>query len=388
MLKSLTLENFTVFPSVQLEFSPGLNAFVGENGTGKTHLLKMAYCLSRAWPDLMLKRTSLSKSRATVYFEDRLIGVFQPGSLSKLVRRGEFKSLLAAQIDAFIPTAKIKMPYEADPWPQFPFGNGVEELSWQLSILDNEQVNIASNANLDAAIIPDTAAVNSYILKSIFIPSKEIVSLYDGLTSLIENYRINLDSTYRDLALAIDSPELNHFPSWFDNVFSDLEFDLDGSLKLENNKLFFIQKNGATTEPPMMAEGHRKLALLMYLVRHGAIEEKGGSIYWDEPEANLNPRLMVKLAKILVALASHGIQVNIATHSLFFLKEIDLQLKLASATKLVPARFFALSDNGKGVNVSSGESLEEIEPIVALDMEIDQADRYNSWLNQMAEKSN
>jgi len=148
-----------------------------------------------------------------------------------------------------------------------------------------------------------------------------------------------------------------------------------------------VDKDKVKTEAPMMAEGFRKLALLMYLVRHGAIEEKGGSIYWDEPEANLNPRLIAKLAKILVVLASHGIQVHIATHSLFFLKEIDLQLKMAAVKRKVPAHFFALADDGNGVQVSVGDSLEEIEPIVALDMEIDQADRYNDWLCRTAEKT-
>ncbi|MFM8332800.1 MAG: AAA family ATPase, partial [Candidatus Methylumidiphilus sp.] len=128
-------------------------------------------------------------------------------------------------------------------------------------------------------------------------------------------------------------------------------------------------------------------ALLMYLVRHGAIEEQGGAVFWDEPEANLNPKLIAKLAKILVALAGHGIQVNVATHSLFFLKEIDLQLKIASAKTPIPARFFALSDAGSGVQVSAGDNLEDIEPIAALDMEIDQADRYNAWLYQATEKA-
>ena len=40
-----------------------------------------------------------------------------------------------------------------------------------------------------------------------------------------------------------------------------------------------------------------------------------------------------------------------------------------------------------GVAVSAGDSLEEIEPIVALDMEIDQAERYNEWLYGTAEKN-
>jgi recombinational DNA repair ATPase RecF len=49
MIKHLSLRNFTVFKTAELEFSPGLNIIIGENGTGKTHLLKMGYLLSNAW---------------------------------------------------------------------------------------------------------------------------------------------------------------------------------------------------------------------------------------------------------------------------------------------------------------------------------------------------
>ncbi|MEI7868638.1 MAG: AAA family ATPase [Candidatus Methylumidiphilus sp.] len=379
MLKSLQLENFTVFPSIHFDLSTGINAFLGENGSGKTHLLKVAYCLDRAWSDLTSKPFTLSKKRADVYFGDRLVSLFQTNLLN-LIRRGASECRLIAQIDAFIPTVKIRMPYE-NPWQQFPFGNGIEELSWQIVINGDELSN-----QLDTEIIPESAAVNTYQLKSIFLPSKEIVSFYDGLAGLLERYEIKLDATYRDLLPLINSPELSHLPDWFDDVFAELEDDL-GVMKLEKTSLVFVGKDGVKTEAPMMAEGFRKLSLLMYLVRHGAIEEKGGSIYWDEPEANLNPRLIAKLAKILVALASHGIQVNIATHSLFFLKEIDLQLKIARATNKVPARFFALYDTNKGIQVSVGDSLEEIEPIVALDMEIDQADRYNEWFDHIKKQA-
>ena len=37
------LENFTVFESLDLEPSPGINMLVGANGTGKTHLMKVCY---------------------------------------------------------------------------------------------------------------------------------------------------------------------------------------------------------------------------------------------------------------------------------------------------------------------------------------------------------
>ena len=42
-IKSIKLENFTVFENISCDFSLGLNMFIGENGTGKTHLLKVLY---------------------------------------------------------------------------------------------------------------------------------------------------------------------------------------------------------------------------------------------------------------------------------------------------------------------------------------------------------
>ena len=43
MLRSLRIANFTAFAEADLRFSRGLNVIVGENGVGKTHLLKLPY---------------------------------------------------------------------------------------------------------------------------------------------------------------------------------------------------------------------------------------------------------------------------------------------------------------------------------------------------------
>ena len=49
----IKLENFTAFKDLEVEFSPGINALVGENGTGKTHLMKACYaaCDFRKTPE-------------------------------------------------------------------------------------------------------------------------------------------------------------------------------------------------------------------------------------------------------------------------------------------------------------------------------------------------
>ncbi|HOB70227.1 MAG TPA: AAA family ATPase, partial [bacterium] len=43
MIKKIKFEKFTAFDSLDIDFSPGINVFIGENGTGKTHILKTIY---------------------------------------------------------------------------------------------------------------------------------------------------------------------------------------------------------------------------------------------------------------------------------------------------------------------------------------------------------
>jgi predicted ATP-dependent endonuclease of OLD family len=46
MLDKIRIENFTVFDKVQFQFGTGINVIIGDNGTGKSHLLKLAYTIS------------------------------------------------------------------------------------------------------------------------------------------------------------------------------------------------------------------------------------------------------------------------------------------------------------------------------------------------------
>ena len=43
MFNKIVLEKFTAFQKLELGFSPGINILIGENGTGKTHILKALY---------------------------------------------------------------------------------------------------------------------------------------------------------------------------------------------------------------------------------------------------------------------------------------------------------------------------------------------------------
>ena len=73
MLKRLVAERFTVFENADLEFSVGDQRLHWCYGTGKTHLMKLAYSILRAWkapspPAADPDRSVISK------LEDRIAG--------------------------------------------------------------------------------------------------------------------------------------------------------------------------------------------------------------------------------------------------------------------------------------------------------------------------
>ena len=47
-LTKIEAENFTVFENIEVPFCSGLNVLVGENGMGKTHIMKLAYAACQA----------------------------------------------------------------------------------------------------------------------------------------------------------------------------------------------------------------------------------------------------------------------------------------------------------------------------------------------------
>jgi predicted ATP-binding protein involved in virulence len=82
MINKLTLQEFTVFSNAEITFSPGINVIIGQNGSGKMHLLKAAYLFSRAFGDLV---SGIVSKNGDNYFKERLFSLFQPDQLSDLI---------------------------------------------------------------------------------------------------------------------------------------------------------------------------------------------------------------------------------------------------------------------------------------------------------------
>ena len=77
----IKLQHFTAFKDLEVEFSPGINALIGANDTGKTHLMKVGYAACDA-------------TKTHEDFATKLVKVFLPsGRLSgRLRHKGQVPS--------------------------------------------------------------------------------------------------------------------------------------------------------------------------------------------------------------------------------------------------------------------------------------------------------
>ncbi|RRD69030.1 MULTISPECIES: AAA family ATPase [unclassified Desulfovibrio] len=341
MLKKLKIENFTCFSKSALTFSKGLNVIVGENGTGKSHLLKLCYAVLRslAWPDASFAKEAYARD-----FAKHLTAVFRADRLGRLASRVHGHSSCTIRAS----------------WPE------KWELVCNFSPKNTERVHL------------DSFSCNTAISLPLFLPPKEILSVYSGFYHAISTRELHFDATYLDLAKALSAKPLKGPRKG--SIASSLELleqTIGGTVKLENDAFYYYgnqsQKNSVNKrlEAPLMAEGHRKLGMLVYLLQTGGLQERS-SLFWDEPESNLNPCLIKKLASILVDL-SKIMQITVATHSLFLLRELEIMQEKKS---LPNVRYFGLHFAKNGVDVTAGDSANDIGDLAMLDASIAQSEEY------------
>lgn len=339
MLKTLEMKNFTCFPEAKLEFSPGLNVIVGENGTGKSHVLKLGYAVLRSLRNMQKAPAKEAYGRDLA---NHLVALFKPDSLGRLATRTVGRSRCDVSVDI----------------------QDVASITFNFSTQSSDLVNIDS---IDFA--------EALKAKSLFIPPKEILSVYPGFALALENKEFAFDETYLDICKNINGvPLKGKLLTDIAAYLNPLEEIMGGDVRLENNSFYFYSSKGkGIFEAHLMAEGSRKLGMLAYLLKTGELTSSS-SLFWDEPEANLNPKFLAALANILAGLSSI-MQITIATHSLFFVRELEI---LQENNHLKNAKYFGLHFNkdGDGVNVTQGDSPNYIGDIVALDEEIAQSSRY------------
>ncbi|CAO3436962.1 AAA family ATPase [Azospirillum endophyticum] len=349
-LRSLHATRFTVFEDHAFEFSPGLNVIVGENGAGKTHLLKLAYAATKAlYPEKVGR--PVGDDEFPIALTKKLLNVFLPDTLSRLRRHaGPGKP----------GTAKVKLTFDAEGRA------GGKHLSFEIpaSAESARVVSAPKNRPADPMGGP------------VYLPPREVVSLVPAFVSDYERTSIRFEETYYDLTkLLLTRPRKGPRRAGIGALLEPLEEAMGGWLEPDElGRLYLKFKDGGKIEAPLVSEGYRKLATLAYLVQNGSLALHG-SVFWDEPEANLNPRLMGPLADTLIQLAADGVQLFIATHSLFMMREIALRLDRRKAEgSPLPVQYFSLAREGTGLSVERADDVDGLGMIASLDAALKQDD--------------
>jgi hypothetical protein len=209
------------------------------------------------------------------------------------------------------------------------------------------------------------------------LPTRELLSIYPNFVAFYEGHYLEFEETWRDTCLLLGRP-LQRGPKEqsIANLLDPLEEAMGGRIELDKGTgRFYLRTSGGRMEIPLVAEGLRKLGMLARLIATGALLDRG-YLFWDEPEANLNPRLIRRVAETIVRLSAHGIQIFVATHSLFLLREIEICLR--EDREGIKPRFFGLHRSDEGVQIQQGESIANIGSIASLEEELQQSDRFLS----------
>jgi predicted ATPase len=312
--QELNIQNFTAFRDARFTFTPGINAFVGANGTGKTHVLKLLFAIQYAQNRYREESEAQSSS---------FLRVYQAGKFEDLVRHKAKRS---------------------------EFGGRWNGKNWYFSLKRSEEDDRTHLSK------PETALA---MTRPVFIPSTEMMGHTRRFLSTYDEYQIDFDLTHRDIVALLLSPERREniaLRSPENSAGYDALQAILGGEVVEESERFYLKTPNGRQPMPLVAEGLRKIATLQQLMKNGHLQP-GSVLFWDEPEVHLSPLLMDEVVGALLGLARSGVQIFLATHSYVILKELDLQ---AESTDEV--RFFGFQPTENGTEVHSTTDYAQLNP--------------------------
>lgn len=310
MINSVQLKNFGPLTEIDWQNLGPINLVIGNNGCGKSFLLKAMYSAVRTLESY--KRGDNPKSAADILFE-KLYWTFQSEKLGDLATKS------------------------CD-----------DPLSFNLTI-DQQPFIYSFNKDTLEDINSLKIEASPRSSDSIYLPAKEVLSLHHIiLESRDRDLIFGFDDTYYDLAKALQNPLRGkfgqsiidvptgdpkedkkiearvYFRKTSNNVREILENILGGKIEYDKNQnRWFFKKGNLRFDIGVTAEGLKKISILDILLGNGYLDNNS-IVFIDEPEAALHPEAITKLLDIIALLAQCGIQFFIASHSYFVVKKLFL----------------------------------------------------------------
>lgn len=243
-----------MFENLEVEFSKGINVVIGTNGMGKTHILKAMYGICEG----------INNNDKEVYDISQPYFSVNPIELIRSKDSSNSRTFIELNFG----------------------GNKIASYS----IIMHEGKKLAADGSSYEFI--------DFKTKSIFIPAKEMLSHSKGFLALYNKYKIPFDKTYIDIIVNAELPEARETSDLNNALLATISNVIGGKVLHENGTFYIVKNNGNKIEFPIEAEGLCKFGLLWKLIKNGLLEE-GTVLFWDEPEANINPELMPILVELM-----------------------------------------------------------------------------------------
>lgn len=300
-IEKLQLKNFGMIEKFNCDQFSNINLIIGENGTGKTFLLKALYSAVKTMEEY---------------------------------RRGDDISSIND-----ILSEKLRWTFQVDKLGDIVSKSAEEGLSFQMK-LDKTSLKYQFSKSATSKVGAIGTSTSSKEGNSIFIPAKEVLSLFSVILKSREiDKSFGFDDTYYDLvkALRISPSRGRNFAVFADSrrVVSDV---IDGKVDYDENasKWYYKNKKNQKFSIGATSEGVKKIAIMDRLLANGYLNTNS-IIFIDEIESALHPKAVCQFLDMIDSIANvMGLQVFITSHSYFVIKKLLLiALKKENTVKCI-----------------------------------------------------
>lgn len=282
------------------DFAP-VNVIIGKNDTGKTGLLKLLYATAKTI-DVYSRRERNEDVSLKKLLAEKLTNTFQPGKKGL----GELASKITKE--------KLSV-----------------EMTFSHSGLSyNERIYFSFGESTTNTIVEGQDTIKSIDdnFRCLFIPAKEVLTSLKAIRATRDNLLMpGFDDTYIDLIRALVIPtQKGNITKEFKGVNKKLEDLFEGQIEQQSDDDFIFKKGNTEFPIQLTAEGVKKIGILTTLIRNRQLNIHS-VLFLDEPETTLHPEATRELVEMLMLMAKAGVQIFVATHDYFVLKQMHLSAK-------------------------------------------------------------
>lgn len=291
-ITGVCLKAYGPIPEFACNRFSNINLVIGENGTGKTFLLKALYSAARSMEDY---------------------------------RRGDDIRTINEVL-----AEKLRWTFQADKLGDMVTRSSDESLSFEMK-LGNDCIGYRFSSGAASKVGTATAPSGTRDANSIFIPAKEVLSLYSIILKSREvDKSFGFDDTYYDLAKALRiSPKRGKNYAAFANSRKLINGVIDGKADYDETAGKWFYKNNLNQKFSVGAtsEGVKKLSIMDRLLANGYLDNRS-IIFIDEIESALHPSAVCRFLTMIGKLAADmDLQFFISSHSYFVIKKLLLTAK-------------------------------------------------------------